>query len=368
MALVRFGGGIVQMSGSIAGDTFARNRYGNYNRARTKPTNPNTWGQVKIRASISYLSEYWFDSLSAAERAAWATYAANVAMKNKLGETIHLSGFNHFIRCNSNRNFNAQTVIDAAPVIFDLAAKDETISIDCDESPQTITVTFDLGRDWLSETGAYMHLRQGLPQNGSRTFFAGPWRHVGVILGSSSPWTTPVPFTPVIAMASGQRQWCAFRISRLDGRLSEIFIASAIVHGSSPGEVPNLLGNTQEQAIAALTNVQLILGNVTTVINNNVPIDHIISSFPVAHEKPGVGSAVDLVISLGGIAVPDILGGTQAEAVTLLTTAQLVLGIVTTAYHDTVPIDRIISSDPVAGTGVNAGDPVNIVVSLGPAG
>ncbi|GAI58374.1 unnamed protein product, partial [marine sediment metagenome] len=39
MALVKYGGGITQMSGSIAGNTFARNRYGNYVRSRTKPIN-----------------------------------------------------------------------------------------------------------------------------------------------------------------------------------------------------------------------------------------------------------------------------------------------------------------------------------------
>ncbi|GAH13494.1 unnamed protein product, partial [marine sediment metagenome] len=50
MSLVKYGGGIVQMSGSIAGNTFARNRYGNYVRARTKPINPNSDRQVVVRA------------------------------------------------------------------------------------------------------------------------------------------------------------------------------------------------------------------------------------------------------------------------------------------------------------------------------
>ncbi|GAH28464.1 unnamed protein product, partial [marine sediment metagenome] len=37
MALVKYGAGIIQMSGSIAGDVHARNRFGNYIRPRTKP-------------------------------------------------------------------------------------------------------------------------------------------------------------------------------------------------------------------------------------------------------------------------------------------------------------------------------------------
>ncbi|GAI52198.1 unnamed protein product, partial [marine sediment metagenome] len=47
-------------------------------------------------------------------------------------------------------------------------------------------------------------------------------------------------------------------------------------------------------------------------------------------------------------------------------TAQLILGVVTTANDPVVPIDHIISSDPVAHTRLEIGDPVNIVVSLGP--
>ena len=30
MALIKYGGGIVHASGSLAGNTFARNKYGNY--------------------------------------------------------------------------------------------------------------------------------------------------------------------------------------------------------------------------------------------------------------------------------------------------------------------------------------------------
>ncbi|GAH50296.1 unnamed protein product, partial [marine sediment metagenome] len=48
MALVKLGGGIVQISGSIAGNTFARNRFGNYMRSRTKPVNPNSTRQTDI--------------------------------------------------------------------------------------------------------------------------------------------------------------------------------------------------------------------------------------------------------------------------------------------------------------------------------
>lgn len=301
MALVQYGAGIVQMSGSIAGSTFARNRSGNYSRARTKPINPNSYGQVKMRAVVSFLCEYWEQDLSSAQRAAWGVYASTVAMKNKLGQAIYLSGFNHFIRTNSGRKFQHLSIVDAAPTNFTLADKDPTISIDVDESPQVITVTFDINMDWVSDTGAYMHLRQGLPQRGTRNYFMGPWRNVGLILGSGTPWTTPVPFTPVFAVASGQRQWCCFRICRSDGRLSEMFYANAIVHSQAPGEVPNVIGMLQADAETLITSpeVGLTVGTVTTENHPTIELNHVISSDPLAHTRLTLGDPVNLVVSLG---------------------------------------------------------------------
>ncbi|GAH66828.1 unnamed protein product, partial [marine sediment metagenome] len=119
-ALVKYGGGIIQMSGSIAGNTHARNRYGNYVRARTKPVNPNSARQIKIRAVIAELTERWLNTLTDNQRTAWATYAAAIAMKNKLGETIHLSGFNHYIRSNAG-------YLDAVAQYFDDGPEELTL-------------------------------------------------------------------------------------------------------------------------------------------------------------------------------------------------------------------------------------------------
>ena len=299
MALVKYGGGIVAMSGSIAGNTHARNRYGNYMRARTKPVNPNTDIQQKVRSVISFLAEYWSTTLSSAQRTAWGVYAANVNMKNKLGETINLSGFNHFIRSNSPRAYQNIAIVEDGPTDFTLPDKDEQLVIDVDESPQQISVTWDDNRDWCDETGAFLNLRQGIPQVSSRNFFAGPYRNVGVVLGSSSPYTPPWLVLPTFAVASGQKCWCTFRISRADGRLSEPWVVSAIVHGQAPGEVPMLIGQTQLEAEELLANAQLVLGVVTTANHNTIPVDCIISSDPVAHTRLNIGDAVNIVVSLG---------------------------------------------------------------------
>lgn len=226
MALVKYGGGIIQMSGSIAGNTFARNRSGNYVRARTKPVNPNSDLQQIVRAAWATLSARWAQTLTAPQRTAWNLYAANLAMKNKLGETINLTGFNHYLRTNAILLQSGLTLIDAGPTIFELPGKDPTFAISASEGTQTISYTFDNTLLWANEVGGYMFKFQGAPQNAQRNFFAGPWRLHGTIVGAGSPPSSPdAEATPPFAFAELQHQWCYARILRADGRLSEPFRA-----------------------------------------------------------------------------------------------------------------------------------------------
>lgn len=224
MALVKYGGGIVQMSGSIAGNTFARNHYGNYARARTKPVNPNTGRQQVIRAALAELTVRWSSTLTAPQRTAWNLYGSNVAMTNKLGETVYLTGFNHYIRSNIMLTRNGLTNVDDGPVVFEIPTQDPAYSITASEATQQITHAFDNTLDWAKETGAKMYLFQGHPQNAQRNFFGGPWGYIGLIDGidpggAVTPWVGGVLFP----IAEGQRQWTYARIIRADGRLSEPF-------------------------------------------------------------------------------------------------------------------------------------------------
>lgn len=224
MALIKFGGGVVQMAGSIAGTTFARNRYGNYARARTKPTNPNTARQDIVRSALAFLTQRWGQTLTAAQRTAWNLYAANVNMTNRLGETIQLSGYNHYIRSNAWRAYVSTTTIDDGPVVFELPAQDPAYAITATEAAQQISHAYNAVLDWADETGAYLLLYQGSPQNAQRNFFGGPWRYIAALAGvTGAPPASPFVSAVSFAIAESQRLWCYARILRADGRLSEPF-------------------------------------------------------------------------------------------------------------------------------------------------
>lgn len=224
MGLVKFGGGIIQISGSIAGTVHARNRFGSYIRPRTKPVNPHSTRQETARAIVSYLAEYWHQDLDVTQRGLWDDYAAAVAMKNRLGETIHLTGFNHFIRTNSAQKRMGETELDAAPGILSLPEKDtDLVCSEEDIAAQTFTFTCNT-TGWVPNGDPKFGILvyQGRPQLASRNFYAGPWRYMDFIdatEGAAGTGTVAAAF----AFAEGHKIWFQARVITVTGRLSELW-------------------------------------------------------------------------------------------------------------------------------------------------
>jgi hypothetical protein len=224
MALIKFGGGVVGMAGSIAGTTFARNASGSYARARTKPINNKTNYQTIARDAMAALCSRWNNVLDATHRAAWLLYGQNVAMKNRLGESIFLSGMNHYIRSNANNLQNGNTLHDDAPVIFTLGEKDTTFACSASEATQLVTVTYDVAAGWAVEANGFMYIYQSAPQNLTVNFWDGPWRKLGEMGGAGGGGLiSPKTFVPAYHIDEGQKIFFYARVIRADGRTSEKF-------------------------------------------------------------------------------------------------------------------------------------------------
>lgn len=219
-----------QRSGKQGGIVWSHNRSGAYVRARSIPVNPNTDRQAAVRNAVRSIAIAWETVLTQPQRDAWDVYAANVAWKNPLGQAIYLTGLNHFIRSNTPRVISGIARIDAAPVIFDIAAADLLLSATASEATQDLTIDGDPAGLWIGEVDAWQFYYLGLPQNASRNFFGGPYRFLTAVPGAGPP-----PFPVVIAgsfpFAAGQRLWLRSRVARGDGRLSEFaqtnFLAAA---------------------------------------------------------------------------------------------------------------------------------------------
>ena len=221
MGLVKFGAGIVQISGSIAGTVHARNRFGNYIRPRTKPVNKHTERQEAIRTILSVMTEYWNSSMNDGERELWNVYAAGVSWLNRIGETVHVTGFNMFCRTNAVVITCGGALSKVAPTILSLPTKDTTMHIGGTSiANQTITYHFSTA-GWTGPNPKMgIAVYQGLPQLSSRNFFNGHWRFQKFFEG---PGGTPgiVIVEAVFPFALGQKLFIKARLLDSDHRVSE---------------------------------------------------------------------------------------------------------------------------------------------------
>jgi beta-lactam-binding protein with PASTA domain len=146
-------------------------------------------------------------------------------------------------------------------------------------------------------------------------------------------------------------------------------VALTVSLGPATVAVPNVVGQTQAAAQAAITAAGLTNAPAVNANSATVPAGSVISESPAAGTSVAPGSAVTLTVSVGPalVAVPNVVGLTQAAAQAAITAAGLTNGTVTNANSATVPAGSVISENPVAGTGVAPGSSVTLVVSIGPA-
>jgi hypothetical protein len=151
-------------------------------------------------------------------------------MKNRLGESIYLTGFNHFLRSNVEAYRHNNGIVEAGPAVLSLPEKDVFFVCSGSVASQLISIAFTEGTDWALENAAYMYLYQGRPRSATRVFFAGPWKYLGQIGGDVAPGAqSPVTKAAVMTLVLGQVVTCYARIRRLDGRLSEPFTSTFTV-------------------------------------------------------------------------------------------------------------------------------------------
>jgi len=102
-------------SGSLGGTTFSHNRYGAYCRTRAIPTNPNTLAQQNARSRLSTYSQNW-QTLTAAQQAAWKNWANQNPITNTLGAQQELTGQAAYVGINTRLAQAADTAIDIPPL------------------------------------------------------------------------------------------------------------------------------------------------------------------------------------------------------------------------------------------------------------
>ena len=101
---------------------------------------------------------------------------------------------------------------------------------------------------------------------------------------------------------------------------------------------------------------------------DKAPKDTVLSQLPLPNSKLPIRSAVALVVSKGErpVALPDVVTLLVGDATTELTKLGLKLEVNERTPNDNIPADVIASQNPPAGTHVQPGSTVAVVVSAGP--
>lgn len=152
-----------------------------------------------------------------------------------------------------------------------------------------------------------------------------------------------------------------------DRILPDSTIDATVSKGKERYAVPALAGKTEEQARNALTDRNLVLGEVEREYSEKVAEGEVVRARTEPETMVRRETPVDVVVSKGRrpIEVTDHTGESGTAATKRLRGAGLEPRVERT-YDDEVPKGRVVEQDPDAGT-LHKGNAVDLVVSEGPA-
>ncbi len=114
MARVQFGVIVTDITGSIGGVTFQRNRSGNIVRVRPSGKRKTTVKQQQSQSLQNKFLKAW-QNLSFTEKTDWNDYADLFTKETPFGQTKTLTGLNWYTTTNRNRELFGQARIDVPP-------------------------------------------------------------------------------------------------------------------------------------------------------------------------------------------------------------------------------------------------------------
>jgi eukaryotic-like serine/threonine-protein kinase len=127
-----------------------------------------------------------------------------------------------------------------------------------------------------------------------------------------------------------------------------------------------LSGLTEAAARDLLRQAGLVGGSSTLANSATVPAGSVISTKPASGAVVGVGSTVDLVVSTGKVAVPQLVGLTEADAEALLKANGLAIAV-TEQENSQVTPGKVTSQGDAFNSLVEQGKTISVIVAKAPA-
>ena len=189
---------------------------------------------------------------------------------------------------------------------------------------------------------------------------------------------------PVSGDAAHNQQHTAYRSSDTKEQKKNrkpLYIALAIIAaiaviaaiafalgGNQTGTIPNVTGQTLEQAEATLEQAGYTVGTTTEVYDDTVPSGSVVSTDPAAGTPAEAGTTVNLTVSKGKdqVQVPDLSGMTADQAKAALQKVGLTAVQGDSKHSSSVAEGKVCDQDPASGTAVDTNSTVTFYLSSGP--
>ena len=138
--------------------------------------------------------------------------------------------------------------------------------------------------------------------------------------------------------------------------------------GGETVTVPNLAGVPVEKARLLLSGRNLQSGEVDYVLNDTLPAERVVSTFPLAGSKVPAGMIINLIVSQGQLhqtaSVPDLLGKNLEEGKKLIEKNGVRLGRIRYQIDDELLPMTILAQSIEPGQEVEMGTKLDLIVSI----
>ncbi|MEO1815597.1 MAG: Stk1 family PASTA domain-containing Ser/Thr kinase [Acetobacterium sp.] len=137
--------------------------------------------------------------------------------------------------------------------------------------------------------------------------------------------------------------------------------------GVKTGTVPSVIGLSETEAIKAIETANFVVGEIKREYNSNYNADIVFQMNPNGNTTANEGTKVTIYVSKGEdlVAVPSVVGQTEADAKSTITNAGLTVGGITYETSSDYSKGMVMKQSPTDGNQVTKGAEVAIVVSSG---
>lgn len=175
MAKTLLGGVVGQISGSVGGMTYSRNRYGTYLRRRAHPTRSESVYAMGAKGRLGTISRAW-SARTDAERAAWYTWASNNPVTDKMGQKQALAGNAAYMMINGRLFAAGAPLLTVPPVGYAPPGLAE-LTLVADIGAGAVSVAFT-GTPLAA--GCRIWVQAAVTDGGSQSYVKNKLRFIGV--------------------------------------------------------------------------------------------------------------------------------------------------------------------------------------------